>query len=239
MRKIFNIFKGVLAFALVVSLYAFSSLQYNAQPIVGVRLDFIGENTLYLSKSSVNKLLIQNQEPLECLSKEVIDLKGLESKLSSHDMIQSAEAYFTVNGEVRLEVEQRKPIARVVSDPPFYIDSYGKLMPLSPEHSARVMLVHGDIDDEKMNIVFNLIKEIQKDYFLNMNVTDVMINAESKLSMRMRTCDFDIYIGTFENMDQKFTNLKAFYKKTKKDNMLQQYKTVNLQFDQQVVCTKI
>jgi len=32
--------------------------------------------------------------------------------------------------------------------------------------------------------------------------------------------------------------LKAFYQKAKKDDMLSKYSKVNLQFDNQVVCTK-
>ena len=238
MRRFLYIIKGLSAMALVVFLYAFSSSRNMDQPISDVKINFVGESPLYLSSSSVDKLLIQNQESIECLSKEVLDLKGLEDKLSSHQMVQNAEAYLTVDGEVRLEIEQRKPIARVVSEPSFYIDSYGKMMPLSAEHSARVLLVHGHLDKESMQLVFELIKAIKEDRFLNSNVTDILIDAESKLSMRMRTCDFDIVIGTKKDLKQKFMKLKAFYQKAKRDKMLGEYKKVNLQYNQQVVCTK-
>lgn len=238
MRSFLNITKGFFVMALVVFLYAFSSSRHVGQPISEVKINFVGESPLYLSQSSVDKLLIQNQESIECLSKEVLDLKELETKLSSHQMIQNVEAYLTVDGEVRLEIEQRKPIARVVSEPSFYIDSYGKMMPLSDEHSARVLLVHGHLDKEKMKLVFELINAIQEDRFLNSNITDILIDAESKLSMRMRACDFDIVIGSTKDLNQKFVKLKAFYQKAKRDHLLQHYKRINLQYNQQVVCTK-
>ena len=44
--------------------------------------------------------------------------------------------------------------------------------------------------------------------------------------------------GVRENLETKLKNLKAFYQKAKKDMMLDVYKSVNLQFDNQVVCTK-
>lgn len=238
MRRFLHITKGLSVMALVVFLYAFSSSRNIAQPISDVKVNFVGESPLYLSSSTVDKLLIQNQESIECLSKEVLDLKELESKLSSHQMVQNAEAYLTVNGEVRLEIEQRKPVARVVSEPSFYIDSYGKMMPLSDEHSARVLLVQGDLDKGKMKLVFELINAIKEDRFLNSNVTDILVDAESKLSMRMRACDFDIVIGSTKDLKQKFMKLKAFYQKAKSDKMLVKYKKVNLQYNQQVVCTK-
>ena len=50
--------------------------------------------------------------------------------------------------------------------------------------------------------------------------------------------EFEVIIGTPENLETKLKNLKAFYQKAKKDMMLDVYKSVNLQFDNQVVCTK-
>jgi len=54
----------------------------------------------------------------------------------------------------------------------------------------------------------------------------------------MRTYDFEVVVGTTKDLDKKMNNFKAFYQKAKKDKLLQTYKTVNLHFDQQVVCTK-
>jgi cell division protein FtsQ len=54
----------------------------------------------------------------------------------------------------------------------------------------------------------------------------------------MRLSEFEILVGYLENLDKKIKNLKAFYQKAKKDKVLDVYKTVNLQFDNQVVCTK-
>ena len=67
MHKTLNILKGILVVALVLFLYAFSSSRNHALPITDVQIKFVGKNTLYISKSSVDKLLIQNQQPLECI----------------------------------------------------------------------------------------------------------------------------------------------------------------------------
>jgi cell division protein FtsQ len=54
----------------------------------------------------------------------------------------------------------------------------------------------------------------------------------------MRVLDFEIIVGRLDRLDEKMKNLKAFYQKAKKDKMLDIYKSVNLQFKNQVVCTK-
>ena len=54
----------------------------------------------------------------------------------------------------------------------------------------------------------------------------------------MRLLEFEVLVGTLENLDEKMKNLKAFYQKAKKDKVLDVYKSVNLQFESQVVCAK-
>ena len=187
----------------------------------------------------VNKLLIQNQQAVECMPKDILDLNVLEAKISSHPMIENAEVYLTVNGEVTVEVTQRTPLARVISEPSFYIDSQGEMMPLSSEYSARVVVVHGNVDATNIDAVHQLLEHVSHDDFLKLYVTEIIVNEEQQFSLFLRIYDFEVVVGTLEHLTNKMNNLKAFYQKAKKDKMLQTYKTVNLQFNQQVVCTKL
>jgi cell division protein FtsQ len=222
----------------VVSIFfAFSSSQNNAKPISEVEVSFIGDNNLFISKTKVDKLLIQNNDYIKCVSKDILDLKALENKLSSHDMIENSEVYISINGILKIDIKQRNPYARVISDPSFYIDNNGTKMPLSDNYSARVLLVHGLNDDSKIDYVFKLIKTIRDDEFLNLNVTDILIN-KSDISLRVRNCNFEVLVGDLNNLETKIKNFKAFYQKAYRDKILNNYKKVNLQFNNQIVCTK-
>ena len=101
-----------------------------------IDVNFSSEENLYISEGSVNKLLIQNEEAVTNKPKEILDLNGLETALKSNPMIKTAEVYLTVNGEVRADVEQRKPIARVNTNAFYYIDEDGLFMPLSENRSG-------------------------------------------------------------------------------------------------------
>lgn len=100
MHKYKNIAKGVLLFTLVVFLYAFSAKRNTDLPIAKTNIEFVGEDHLLISKNIVDKLLIQNQQAVECMPKDILDLNELESKISSHPMIEKAEVYLTVNGKL-------------------------------------------------------------------------------------------------------------------------------------------
>jgi cell division protein FtsQ len=217
--------------------FAFSSSQNNAKPISEVEVSFIGDNNLFISKTKVDKLLIQNNDYIKCVSKDILDLKALENKLSSHDMIENSEVYISINGILKIDIKQRNPYARVISDSSFYIDNNGTKMPLSDNYSARVLLVHGLNDESKIDYVFKLIKTIRDDEFLNLNVTDILIN-KSDISLRVRNCDFEVLVGDLNNLETKIKNFKAFYQKAYRDKILNNYKKVNLQFNNQIVCTK-
>ena len=238
MRINWNIIKGLFLLGLVVFLYAFSSFKNNGRSVSKVAVQFTGNDNVYITTEMVNKLLIQNQEQLYILPKDNLDLKEMEFLLESDDMIKSAQVYLTVNGEVRAKVEQKRPIARVHAEATFYIDEDGLWMPLSPQHSARVPLITGVVDKEDLNGVYTLALKIFKDSFLKTYITEIQQDENNQIILKMRLLDFEVLVGSLENLDQKMKNLKAFYQKANKDKVLDVYKSVNLQFDNQVLCTK-
>ena len=238
MRINWNLIKGVLLLGLVVFLYAFSSFKNNNRSVTKVAVQFTGNENVYITTEMVNKLLIQNQEQLYNLPKDNLDLKEMEFLLESDDMIKSAQVYLTVNGEVRTKIEQKQPIARVYSKTTFYIDEDGLWMPLSPQHSARVPLVTGDVEKEDLEVVYTMALKVYSDSFLKTYVTEIHQEKNKEISLKMRLLNFKVLVGSLENLDEKMKNLKAFYQKAKKDKVLDIYKSVNLQFDNQVVCTK-
>ena len=238
MRKYLNYIKGIFLLLLVVFLFAFSSVRNNARTPASINIHFNGENPLFIAASNVDNMLIQNQEYIQCVTKDVLDLKALESTISSHEMVETAEVFLTVDGGLKIDIEQRKPLARVVSDSSFYIDRQGKPMPLSDAYTARVLLVHGKVTESNLEIIYRMIMAVENDPFLKLYTTDLMIDAQDQISMRTRDCTFEILIGDLDRLDQKITNFKAFYQKAKKDSLLKRYKRVNLKFNQQVVGIK-
>ena len=238
MRTSWNFIKGLFLLGLVVFLYALSSFKNNSRPVSSVNVQFTGEDNVFITSEMVNKLLIQSQKKLYFLPKDAIDLKETEFLLESNDMIKSAQVYLTVNGEVRVKVEQKRPIARVDSDDVFYIDEDGFRMPLSSQHSARVPLAYGIVDEADLETVYKVALTVYKDSFLKTYVTEIHQNENKEISLKLRLLDFEVLVGTLDNLEIKLQNLKAFYQKAKKDTMLDVYKSVNLQFENQVVCTK-
>ena len=239
MRVNWTYIKILSLLVLVVMLFAFSSSKNSGRKISDFKIQFQGDNNLFITQETVSKLLIQNQQGVKKMPKETLDLNQLETALNSNPMIKSAQVYITLKGELNADIEQKKPIARVSTNASYYIDDLGTFMPLSDNHSARVPLVTGQVDKNNLKHVFTMANKIQKDEFLKKNVVEIHQNVNKTIYLRLRQCSFKVQIGDMNNLDKKINNLKAFYKKSLKEKTLNNYSNVNLQFDSQVVCTKI
>ncbi|MBF8148536.1 hypothetical protein ITJ86_01425 [Winogradskyella sp. F6397] len=223
---------------LVGFLFAFSNQRNKTRKVSEPNITFLGENKLFITDANVSKLLIVNQEPVSEQPKEIIDLNKLESALKSNPMIKQAEVFMSVNGALSAEIEQKKPIARVHTTASYYIDDEGGVMPLSHNYAARVPLITGNINKNKLETVFKFAKTVDEDEFLKKHIIEIRQNDDNTIDFKVRKSDFIVHVGTLKQLDKKINNFKAFYQKALKDQVLENYSLVNLKFDKQVICTK-
>lgn len=222
----------------VVFLYSFSAGRNEERWLKGADVQFVqAENFITLDK--VNKLLIQNYDTVTDIRKDKVDLNRLEKSLESDPMIEKAEVYATVDGKLKAVVTQKTPVGRVYSGTEsYYVDRNGEQMPLSDNYTARVPLVTGDIAKIEKAKLQELLLYIYKSDFLKKNITGIEVRPNGALRMKSRNYGYDILFGRPLNIDRKFKNYMAFLQDAAKDSVIENYKTVNLKFTQQVVCTK-
>ncbi|WP_437398883.1 cell division protein FtsQ/DivIB [Flagellimonas lutimaris] len=223
----------------VVALYGFADQRNQKRKVSNISVKFVGDNNLYLTEDAVNKLLIQNYGPLENKAKEQLVLNTIEGVILSNDMVKNAQVYLTVNGELVSKIVQRKPIGRIEGVSKFYLDDTGERMPLSKHHSARVPIITGKITGKTLEDAYVILDYINKHDFLRKNVIGIHIEDEGKYQLKFRMENFVVNLGGVDNLNKKFSNFMAFYAKATKDNSLEEYTTVSLEFNNQVVCTKI
>lgn len=220
-------------------LYLFGLERNKKRNISKPEIEFIGENTLFITEDSVNKLLIENFGSRKTITKENLVLNKLESVLTSHPIIESAEVSVTTDGKLKAQVKQRTPVARIYDqESSYYIDYQGKIMPLSNNYSARVPLVSARLKPESKENLIEVLRYIYNDEFLKKNIISIEMKEDKSMLMKNRNYDFTIDFGTSSQMDRKFNNYKAFFQKASQDSLIEKYGVINLQFTRQVVCTK-
>ncbi|WP_339882569.1 cell division protein FtsQ [Polaribacter vadi] len=220
-------------------LYSFSSIRNQQKKVTEIIVEFEDGDNNFLTHAMVNKLLIQNQETVQNQAKSVIDLYNLENNVSKNPYVEKAAVFLTVQGVLKSVIKQRTPVARVINKKDsYYIDKEGVKVPLSDNYSARVLLVSGVKDEDDVSEILPLIDTILKDNFLRKEVVGIEKSDANEYQFSVRSGNYKIDFGNLTEVDVKFKKLKAFYNKTFEDETIQIYKTINVKYHNQVVCTK-
>jgi cell division protein FtsQ len=220
-------------------LYGFSLGRNLRKKVTEIKIEFVGENNNFLTNSMVDKLLIQSGQIVTNLEKSVIDLYGLENQVNQNPYVEQSSVFMHINGTIKTIVKQRTPIARILSeDDSYYIDKQGVKIPLSPVYSARVLLISGVEKEENLKEILALVTTILEDDFLNKEIVDIHKTNNNGYQFSVRSGNYKIDFGKLINIDIKFKKLKAFYNKAFLDKTIHEYKTINVTFHNQVVCTK-
>jgi cell division protein FtsQ len=226
-------------FGLVIFLYSFTSKRNEQRKISKPQIEFLNAESPFVTHEMVNNLLIEKFGGASTIKKENLDLKSIEQTLNKHSLIDDSEVYVSVDGRLKTIVKQKSPIARVFNNnASFYIDYEGGKMPLSKNFSARVPLVYGKINTAKDKDFVSLLQMIHNDDFLKKNIIGMQVLEDGSVVMKNRNYSYDIVFGRTIHMERKFNNYKAFFQKAVQDTLIDSYKSVNLKFTKQVVCTK-
>lgn len=239
MKINYNYIKFSLLAIFMVVICSFSTSKNKKRLVSKPNIEFVGANNLFITSETVSNLLIQKQKEAKNLTKEALDLNSLEQSLMKNPMISSAEVYVNTQGALSAKILQKQPIARVVGTSQFYVDSEGGFMPLSKNYTERVPFVTGTVKKDDLSAVFTIAQFIKTDAFLTKQVVEIHQNEFKEISLKLREANFEVRLGELKQLEKKINNLKAFYVKASRDNALGNYRLVNLQFDNQVVCTKV
>ena len=225
----------LLLLGLTVFLFAFSGRRNEGRKVQAAVIQFDDESTPFVTRETVNKLLIQSTDSVTGAVKENLALNTMETRVNAHPIIKNADVYVTVSGQLGVTVKQRKPIARLNGKTSFYMDETGEEMPLSDNFAAHVPLISG-VGKNQMSEIFALATFLKEDPFLTEHIVGITRKKEGDYLLTARLLDYKIILGAVDRLDAKFNNYKAFYQKAAKDQTLGNYKTINLKYKNQVVC---
>lgn len=245
-RREIKVATALLAISLLI---AFSERQRGGAVCndIVIDLDNLYENH-FLDEADVMKLVENSGQPIKGMSIDRIDLKQIENELKFDKHILDAELYGDLKGNLVVNVELRRPIARIVQPdaPDAYIAEDGVIMPVSEKYSSRVVLVSGtymkklleDADLTKTEEGIQLkemIEFINEDTFWKAQVAQLDINSNGKITIYPQVTGQRIEFGSAENYETKFRKLMIFYKEILPQRGWTKYERVNLEYEGQII----
>jgi cell division protein FtsQ len=192
-----------------------------------------------------------------------INTGDIEAAVYSIPYVEKVDASMTISGDVEIDIIQKRPIVKVYNKygKDFYIDDKGGLMPSSDNYTARLLIANGYIGDyynpyTSLNVtdslgkdtlvmqtaiykIYRMAQYISNDTFWKAMIEELFINDKGDIEMFTKIGEQSVIFGDIDNMDEKFDNLLIFYKQGLNKVGWSKYKTINLKYKNQVVCSKI
>ena len=262
-----EVFKKILPWALII-IYIAAIL-----PLIGAKshdvkcskvvIDIPNEsNNFFIEKNDIITLL--HDKGIKLIGENVGDINEdkLEKMLLMHPSVKSVNIYSTIQGEIKICINQRTPVLRIINNKneSFYIDEQGKIMPLSSKYSANVLIASGNInlnftkllakqkklinskDTGKTDLVLDNLNKIASfiynDKFWRAQIEQIYVKNNGEYILIPRIGSQKIEFGDISNYKIKFRNLKALYEQGLPKAGWNKYKTINLKYTNQVICTK-
>lgn len=170
-----------------------------------------------------------------------INTNAIEEAILENKLVKSASVFVTNNGAVKVILEERKPVLRVIAaDGSYYIDSEGERMPLSRRSTAYLPIATGSIkEDFAKTDLYKFALFLQNDKFWNAQIEQIIVEPNRDIKLIPRVGDHQIILGKLnDGYQERLDKLLAFYKGALNETGWNKYAVINLKFDKQVVCTK-
>ncbi len=186
--------------------------------------------------------LILEQTGLNPIGKSLQRIKSesIEDILQENEMIKSVECYKSPSGLVKINVEQRSPKFRVVGLGSYYVDADRKVMPVSPDFAAYVPVVSGRVTVTfAVGPLFDFVTFLEENPFWNAQIEQIYVRDDKKIELVPRVGDAIVLLGTLDNFQTKLEKLRKLYLYGFNEFGWNRYKKIDLQYKDQVVCTKV
>ena len=220
-----------------------------------------GENA-FLTKKELYQRLLRKKLIYDNQLVEDLQITSIEKYIKNMTEVLDARVYRGLGKSWNIDVEIRRPIARIFNKygESFYLDELGHTISPSYLYTARVVVVTGNIRDKKSSMtvkkliskpnyasnyeldeIFRLTHYINNDKFFNYQIGQINLEKSGKYVLIPRVGNHKIIFGSAysdEEVKLKFRKLANFYKEGIPYEGWGLYDCIDLSFENQVVCSK-
>ena len=194
----------------------------------------------FLNPGEVKKLLTQHKlyplsQPMSSISP-----RKMEETLQKSPFVEKAECYKTLSGHVCINIKQRIPVVRIMSDngDNYYLDNHGNIMP-EAGYATDILIATGHISKKyAQNVLSKIANHIVSNTFWKNQTVQLNVLTNGTLEMVPRVGDHIVFLGSPTNIDNKLERLRKFYIYGLNKAGWNKYSYINVEFNNQIICKK-
>lgn len=220
-----------------------------------------GDNT-FITKNELLENLERKGFILTDQMRSELEIENIEDYIENISQVKKANVFQNMNGSWKIDVELRKPIARIYNkaNENFYLDEEGYTFLTTPTHTARAIVFTGEIIDRegsfsvdeiinndslisirKLDDIYRISSYVCNDPLFHSLIGQVHLEKNGDFILVPLVGDQQIIFGTAHSemeVQEKFKKLRIFYNEAMPFEGWDTYSEINLKFDEQIVCKK-
>ncbi len=261
LHNIKNVSISILMFAGMILLWSFAARENRQMVCTGYEINIqSGSKDYFINKLQVEQIINKHFDTIQGQHINQEMLQRLHYVIENIDYADHARVYRTIDGKIGIDIHLREPLIRVINqnNESFYIDKNGYMFPLSGQHTARMMLVTGNIptsfssginirsqhaDQDYTNSailsdVFTLSSYIYNNAFLSAFIDHIYVLPDNKIELIPKNGAHVIEFGYADNIENKFRKMELFYLYGLPGKGWHYYNRINLEYRNQIICSK-
>lgn len=257
-KKILSYISWVLTAAGIIVLLGFVRYQQANDSITDINLRITAQHAAtFLNYNTTFNELAQYIKLYNKPKFSELNIHQIKTRLLANPYIEDASAFTTLDGKLIVNLHEYNALIRVFTpEQSFYIDPNGIIFPISEQHTERVMIANGNINDipwpgntnpsifdqefeeSALASVYKLAKLLEKEQLLTLLVDQIYINLNNEIELTPKIGHASILIGDMNDLDKKFKNISYFFKEKSGSEEINHYSLINAKYTNQIICTK-
>ncbi len=256
MKRIINISLVILAVAGIITLVSAISVKSGNAGFEKACVEIYRNNVNgFLDKEELLNNLNISDTVITKLIQNDINTEALEDSIMKNPFVKDADVFLSIDNKLIINIREREPVIRIFTDDDsFYLDKDGDIFPVSDNYSPRVTVANGYVgkwtdiyktnifdsvyDNSKLKDLYILNSMINDYPLLGSQIEQLYINSKNDYDLVPELGNHIIQLGNLSDIETKLRNLNAFYLKILLTEKWDSYKSINMTYKNQIVCTK-
>ena len=251
-KKILSIVLWVITAAALVVLFIFAREDYLNTPIQAVNLmpttdsGFVRRHELHDE--------IEGRYGRSKIG--TVDMLKIQQQLSANPWIESNASYIDLDGNLNISFSEYQPELRVFDKEgrSVYVTQEGVVVPSSRNYTPYVLIASGNFtldndtatyklndtigDDRNIINALYWLNAIERNTFISNCVGQLYCNSRNEFELTVKGLDARVIVGDTCLADDKLKRLEIFMKQRINSADIRTSKIINLNYKNQIVCTK-
>jgi cell division protein FtsQ len=213
-------------------------------------------DTPLITEENIQQILLATSGEVVGTHLRNINTDQMEEAISAIPFLNHVVVHTSIDNELKIIANEREPMARLIDDSgqSALMDTEGFLMPVSEVSATRLMVITGDLGINQAMVdsnfrltdtlaskaaqsAFQLAKLASENELWKAQFQQLDIDAKGEVTAFPQVGNHLILFGS-DRFSEKLDMLSTFYREGLNEESWNKYKSINLKYKDQIVCTK-